>query len=166
MKKILGAFIVLAIILIFNVNNSTSGGPYWSDWPEGTAKGLMPPCKTNVLALGGDDVLQDTVDTYCAVEPGQYISYINPNIMDAYKARAREYPNGRVGILAFPDIQVAFTTNIVAGKPVYDVLSMKDGTSVASSEPGHPLNPAVCASCHLQYQKLDVCRGFVCGNRM
>lgn len=161
--KLFGGFLFAALILLFSFNTATAGGPYWSDWPEGTAKGIVPPCGTNVLALGGDDVLQATVDTYCAVEPGSYTSYINPKVMDHYKARSTSYPDGRVGILEFKDIGVAFTTDMKNGSPIYGVVSLKDGSSVASPAAGHPLNPQVCAKCHASFD--GVCKGFVCGNR-
>jgi hypothetical protein len=139
---------------------------YWDKWEKGAAKGLMPPCGTNVLPLGGDDILQATVDTYCAVKPGMYNSYINPAVMKIYKAKGNKYPDGKVGVLEFKEIGVAFTTDIKGGKPIYDVVSLKDGKSVASKDKGHPLNPEVCANCHLTVQN-GVCAkiGFTCGNR-
>lgn len=141
----------------------SEGKFYWKGWPEGQAKGVVPPCGTNVLALGGDDILQATVETYCAVKPGQYVSYINPKVMDIYKKKGKKYPDGHTGILQFDEIGVAFTTDHKDGKPIYDVLSLKDGKSIASKEPNHPLNPKVCETCHATFK--GVCRGFVCGNR-
>ena len=136
---------------------------YWDKWAKGTAKGLVPPCGTNVLPLGGDDILQATVDTYCAVKPGKYNSYINPAVMKQYKERANKYPDGKTGVLEFKEIGVAFTTDHKDGKPIYDVISLKDGKSVASKDKGHPLNPETCATCHASFKQ--VCVGFVCGNR-
>ena len=136
---------------------------YWDKWAKGTAKGFVPPCGTNVLPLGGDDVLQATVDTYCAVKPGKYNSYINPAAMKVYKARGAKYPDGKTGVLEFKEIGVAFTTDHKGGVPIYDVVSLKDGKSVASKDKGHPLNPEVCAACHIGHK--GVCVGFVCGNR-
>ncbi|MBI5438431.1 MAG: hypothetical protein HY936_05720 [Nitrosomonadales bacterium] len=139
---------------------------YWDKWEKGKAKGLMPPCGTNVLPLGGDDILQATVDTYCAVKPGMYTSYINPAAMKNYKAKGKTYPDGKTAVLEFKEIGVAFTTDIKGGKPIYDVISMKDGKSAASKDKGHPLNPEVCAACHLNVQN-GACAniGFTCGNR-
>jgi len=136
---------------------------YWDKWPKGTAKGFVPPCGTNVLPLGGDDILQATVDTYCAVKPGKYTSYINPAAMKVYKAKGNKYPDGKTGILEFKEIGVAFTTDHKGGVPIYDVISLKDGKSAASKDKGHPLNPETCASCHIGHK--GVCVGFVCGNR-
>lgn len=164
MKKILLGGVFAAFVIGVLASSALAGGNlYWKGWPEGHAKGVVPPCGTNVLALGGDDILQATVETYCAVKPGQYVSYINPKAMDVYKKKGKKYPDGKTGILEFPDIGVAFTTDIKDGKPVYDVLSLKDGASIASKEPNHPLNPAVCEKCHASFK--GVCRGFVCGNR-
>ena len=128
-----------------------------------TAKGLVPPCGINVLPLGGDDILQATVDTYCAVKPGQYYSFINPAVMKIYKERGDKYPDGKTGILEFKDIGVAFTTDHKGGKPIYDVVSLKDGKSAASKDKGHPLNPETCANCHAGFK--GVCKGYICGNR-
>lgn len=161
MKKIQLFFIALALLLVAGAVSAEER--FWKGWPEGQAKGLVPPCGTNVLALGGDDILQATVEAYCAVKPGQYTSYINPKVMDVYKKRGKTYPDGMTGVLAFPDIGVAFTTEHKDGKPIYDVVSMKDGSSIASKEPKHPLNPKTCETCHASFKQ--VCRGFVCGNR-
>lgn len=165
MKRSLIFGLLTALTLaVFTAGTSHAGGAlYWKDWPEGQAKGVMPPCGTNVLALGGDDILQATVETYCAVKPGQYVSYINPKVMDIYKKRGKAYPDGKTGVLQFADIGVAFTTDHKGGQPVYDVVSMKDGKSVASKEANHPLNPKTCEKCHATFN--GVCRGFVCGNR-
>jgi len=116
-----------------------------------------------VLALGGDDILQATVDIYCGVKPGSYVSFINPAAMDVYNARGSEYPDGPTGVLVFEDIGVVFTTDHKGGEPIYDVRKIADNTSVASSEAGHPLNPETCATCHAGFD--GVCKGFVCGNR-
>ena len=83
--------------------------------------------------------------------------------MDIYKKRGNKYPDGKTGILEFKEIGVAFTTDHKNGMPIYDVVSLKDGKSVASKEKGHPLNPEVCANCHASFKQ--VCVGFVCGNR-
>ena len=140
-------------------------GMYWEKWSKGVAKGLMPPCGVNVLPLGGDDILQATVDIYCAVKPGKYMSFINPAAMKVYKAKGNKYPDGKLAILQFKEIGVAFSTDIKDGKPVYDVLSIKDGKSVASKDAGHPLNPAVCEKCHASFKNTCVDRGYTCGNR-
>lgn len=163
-KKLIKGLLAAVSITVITASVSLAGGTlYWKDWTEGQAKGVVPPCGTNVLALGGDDILQATVETYCAVKPGQYVSYINPKVMDIYKKRGKSYPDGKTGILQFSDIGVAFTTDHKGGKPIYDVVSLKDGKSIASKEANHPLNPATCEKCHASFK--GTCRGFVCGNR-
>lgn len=147
------------------VADGPAAGMYWEKWAKGTAKGLVPPCGTNVLPLGGDDILQATVDTYCAVKPGKYNSYVNPAVMSIYKAKGNKYPDGKTAVLEFKEIGVAFTTDHQGGKPVYDVVSLKDGKSVASKEKGHPLNPEVCAACHIGFKGVCSSVGFTCGNR-
>ena len=142
-----------------------AAGMYWEKWPKGTAKGLVPPCGTNVLPLGGDDILQATVDTYCAVKPGKYNSYVNPAVMSIFKAKGAKYPDGKTAVLEFKEIGVAFTTDHKGGAPVYDVVSLKDGKSIASKEKGHPLNPEVCAACHIGFKGVCSSIGFTCGNR-
>lgn len=140
-------------------------GMYWEKWEKGTAQGIVPPCGTNVLPLGGDDILQATVDTYCAVKPGKYQSFINPAAMKVYKAKGNKYADGQIAVLQFKEIGVAFTTDIKGGKPSYDVVSLKDGKSIASKEANHPLNPAVCEKCHASFKNACVDRGYTCGNR-
>jgi len=63
-------------------------------------------------------------------------------------------------------IGAAFTTDHKDGQPIYDVVAIKDGKSIASKEAGHPLNPATCAKCHVGFN--DICKklGYLCGNRM
>ncbi len=136
---------------------------YWADWAKGKAQGPMPDCDVNVLALGGDDILQATVETYCGVKPGSYTSKINPAAMEMYKNRGSDYPDGRTAVLIFREIGVFFTTDHKNGEPIYNVLKIEDETSVASNEPGHPLNPETCAKCHAGFE--GVCKGYVCGNR-
>lgn len=136
---------------------------YWADWKDGKAQGPMPDCGVNVLALGGDDILQATVDLYCGVKPGSYTSKVNPAAWDCYEDQCDTYPDGKTAVLIFETIGVAFTTDHKDGQPIYDVLVMKTEQSAASNEPGHPLNPKVCAKCHAEFD--GVCVGFTCGNR-
>lgn len=140
---------------------------YWDGWTKTISLDMFPDCGVNVLGAGGDDVLQMTVDTYCAVKPGGYIGYVNPKAMGIYKKKGNKYPDGKLAVLVFSKIGAAFTTDIHNGQPVYDVVAIADGKSIASKEKGHPLNPETCATCHLTAQK-GVCAklGFVCGNRM
>lgn len=179
MKKVL--FGILAMVMVLGVTGNSfaeekkgekkaekaapAHANYWDKWEKGTAKGIVPPCGTNVLPLGGDEILQATVDTYCAVKPGKYESYINPAVMKIYKAKGNKYPDGKTAILEFKEIGVAFTTDHKDGKPIYDVVSLKDGKSVASKEKGHPLNPETCANCHAAHNNVCVNLGYVCGNR-
>jgi hypothetical protein len=151
-------------LAVFTVGTSLAGGAlFWKDWPEGTAKGVMPPCGTNVLALGGDDILQATVETYCAIKPGQYVSFINPKAMDTYKKKGKKYPDGMTGVLQFADIGVAFTTEIKGGALLR--CNKHEGRQVHRFERGQPsLNPKTCETCHATFN--GVCKGFVCGNRM
>jgi hypothetical protein len=138
-------------------------GSYWDKWPAGKAKGPMPECGVNVLPLGGDDILQATVDTYCKLKPGAYESYINPAVKADYDKRAKKYADGKGGILVFKAIGVGFTTDFAGGKIVYDVIGLKDAKSMASKDKGHPLNPETCATCHASFN--DACKGGFCGNR-
>lgn len=146
-------------------DDAAAAGMYWEKWEQGIAKGIVPPCGVNVLPLGGDDILQATVDVYCGVKPGKYVSFINPAAMKVYKAKGNKYADGKVAVLQFKEIGAAFTTDIVNGKPVYDVVALKDGKSIASMEANHPLNPAVCEKCHASFNDACVNRGFTCGNR-
>ncbi|MFQ5432828.1 MAG: hypothetical protein ACE5EN_10030 [Nitrospinota bacterium] len=135
---------------------------FWKEWKIGT-KGQFPPCGTNVMALGLDQVLQDTVDAYCGLEPGHYKTYINPAARSAYDEKADTYPDGLTAILTLPKLGVGFVTFHKDGKAYMDAITLADSMSIASSEPGHPLNPQFCINCHTQY--LDMCKGWVCGNR-
>lgn len=148
---------------------AAAAGPanYWDGWTKTISLDMFPDCGVNVLGAGGDDILQQTVDTYCAVKPGGYIGYVNPKVMDIYKKKGNKYPDGKLSVLVFKKIGATFTTDIVNGQPVYDVVAIADGKSIASKDKGHPLNPETCATCHLTAQK-GVCKnlGFVCGNRM
>lgn len=138
-------------------------GSYWDKWPAGKAKGPMPECGVNVLPLGGDDILQATVDTYCKLKPGAYESYISPTAKADYDKRAKKYADGKGGILVFKAIGAGFTTDFAGGKIVYDVIGLKDGKSIASKDKGHPLNPETCATCHAGFK--GACEGGFCGNR-
>lgn len=175
MKKIfcaaLTALIVLAVSAApgFAAEKAKAAAPahanYWDKWTKVYSLDMFPECGVNVLGAGGDDILQATVDVYCGVKPGGYVAYINPKVMDVYKKKGSKYPDGKVGALVFKKIGATFTTEIVNGQPVYDVIAIADGKSIASSEKGHPLNPETCATCHLTVQQ-GVCKshGFVCGD--
>lgn len=164
MKNLMATFAVVAVMLM-GFAGTSSAGNYWDKWEKGTAAGVVPPCGVNVLPLGGDDILQATVDTYCKLNPGKYTSYINPAVMKIYKAKGNKYPDGKVAVLEFKDIGAAFTTDIKGGKPIYDAVALKDGKSIASKEKGHPLNPETCANCHASFDKACINRGYTCGNR-
>lgn len=161
MKKV--ALLSFAVAFLAFTAEVAVAGNYWDNWPKGQAKGAVPPCGTQVVPLGFDDILQDTVDTYCALKPGLYTSYINPNAMNVYQTKGSNYPDGKTAILEFKDIGVAFATDFKNGKPVYDVIIIETGKSAASNEAEHPLNPATCAACHISYDNL--CPGWVCGKR-
>jgi len=153
----------LFAVVFLGLTGASQADEFWKKWPAGKAKGPMPPCGVNVIALGGDDILQATVDIYCGVKPGNYKSFINPKAFATYKVRGSKYPDGIVGVLVFKQIDAVFTTEIKGGKPIYDVLQISTGKSIASSDAGHPLNPATCEKCHASFE--GVCKGFVCGNR-
>ncbi|MBI5286708.1 MAG: hypothetical protein HY878_03855 [Deltaproteobacteria bacterium] len=157
--------VILGILILgFLAGNGLAGEVrYWEKWERGKATGIVPPCGINVLPLGGDDILQATVDTYCGINPGTYKSYINPVVMKVYKEVGSKYPDGKTAVLVFKEIGATFTTDHKGGKPIYDVISIKDGKSIASKEKGHPLNPETCANCHGGFK--GVCAGYICGNR-
>lgn len=161
-KALLGLTAVFSLLL---AGSMTAGAAdmYWAKWNKGLAELIVPDCGVNVLPIGGDDILQATVDIYCGLKPGAYRSWINPAAMDVYKKKGTNYPDGQTAVLEFPDAKIAFTTDHKGGKGVYDVISLKDGKSIASKEAKHPLNPQTCATCHLGFK--GVCKGEVCGNR-
>ncbi|VAX23530.1 hypothetical protein MNBD_NITROSPINAE01-1897 [hydrothermal vent metagenome] len=162
MRKSLWA--VAVCLAVFAFAGDSFAGNYWDNWTKGKAQGPMPDCGVNVLPLGGDQILQDTVDIYCGVKPGSYKSWINPKVMKIYKRKGKHYPDGKTGVLVFKTIGVVFTTDHKDGQPIYDVLTIADEKSVASSEPNHPLNPNTCKVCHETHG--GTCKGFVCGNRL
>lgn len=140
---------------------------YWDGWPVINKLEIFPECGVNVLGVGGDDVLQATVDTYCGVKPGGYTVYLNPKLQDQYKKFKRgtdKYPDGKLAVIVFK-AGIAFTTDIKDGKPIMDAISLKDGQSIASKDKGHPLNPETCFSCHETVQK-GVCKkqGYLCAD--
>jgi hypothetical protein len=164
MKKSLWGVLAVAVLITgVMIGSSFAAGNYWDKWQKTIRLDIFPECGVNVRGVGGDDILQATVDTYCGVKPGGYQGYVNPKVMDIYKKKGKKYPDGKVAVLEFKKIDAAFTTDIKDGKPVYDVVSIKDGKSIASKEPGHPLNPETCAKCHAGFN--GICKGFVCGNR-
>jgi hypothetical protein len=144
---------------------SFAAEPYWAKWTKTIFLDIFPECGINVRGAGGDDILQATVDLYCGVKPGGYVGYVNPKVIDLYKKKRANYPNGKTAVLVFQKIGVAFTTDHKDGKPIYDVVSIKDGTSAASKEAGHPLNPETCANCHAGYNNTCKKLGYLCGNR-
>ncbi|MDH4099579.1 MAG: hypothetical protein OEV28_03260 [Nitrospirota bacterium] len=167
MKKFLGMIALVAVVMFSFAGSSFAWDSYWSKekWPEGKANGVVPPCGVNVLPLGGDDILQATVDTYCGLNPGKYRSFINPAVKKIYDSNGTKYPDGITAILELKDIKAAFVTSHKGGKPVYDAISLETGKSIASKDKGHPLNPETCANCHASYNKACIKRGYTCGNR-
>lgn len=181
MKKLLlsalAAVMILAVMTGSGLAAGKKGGKaaasadkapanYWDKWTKTISLDIFPDCGVNVLGAGGDDILQATVETYCGVKPGGYVGYVNPKAYDTYKKKGNKYPDGKTAVLVFKKIGVAFATDHKGGQPVYDVISIKDGKSVASKEAKHPLNPETCANCHVGFK--DVCKklGYLCGNRM
>ncbi|MDH5541593.1 MAG: hypothetical protein OEY64_01380 [Nitrospinota bacterium] len=181
MKRFLTLSIAVVALLTLSVACTKGGGDkggsaeapkakpigpveYWKDWEKGVV-GQFPNCGTNVLQLGLDQILQDTVDTYCALDPGHYKSLINPAVKDIYDNKGTDYPDGRTAILLLPKLGVAFTTDHKDGKPIFNAILMADSTPINSAEEGHPLNPKTCANCHYGYDGLCENRGFTCGNR-
>ncbi|HBR16252.1 MAG TPA: hypothetical protein DD725_01380 [Deltaproteobacteria bacterium] len=169
MKKILLGVLAGVMILAFTAVSSFAEGNYWDGWKKTTPLNtleIFPDCGINVLGAGGDDILQATVDIYCGVKPGGYVGYVNPKVYDIFKKKGKKYPDGKTAVLVFKKIGAAFTTDHKDGQPIYDVVAIKDGKSIASKEAGHPLNPATCAKCHVGFN--DICKklGYLCGNRM
>ncbi len=165
--------IALVLAVAFTVSACSKAAPpaakkgiaaveFWKDWPVGT-KGQFPPCGTNVIALGLDQNLQDTVDAYCSLDPGHYETHINPAVKSIYDAKGSEYPDGMTAILLLPKLGVGFTTAHKEGKPYMDVITLADSVSIANTEPGNGLNPQFCMHCHTTY--LEDCKGYICGNR-
>lgn len=165
MKKVLSVFVVSAILFLGTAGNSFADN-YWKNWTPGKAKGPMPTCDVNVLALGGDDILQATVETYCAMSPGNYESFINPKVMKIYNSQGDTYPDGKTAVLVFTKIGAYFSTDHKDGKPIYDVKTIAEDKSIASSEEDNPLNPATCATCHITFDGACSKRGFICGTRL
>ncbi len=165
MKKTIWGF-ALSAILVLSAAGSSFAGNYYDSWTAGKAKGPMPTCDVNVLALGGDDILQATVETYCALSPGNYASYINPKVMGIYDEQGDVYPDGKTAVLVFTKIGAFFSTDHKGGQPIYDVKAIADGKSIASKEPGHPLNPETCRKCHISFDGACSKRGFICGTRL
>jgi len=162
MRKVL--FVSLFTFVFMGLAATGNAAEFWKGWPAGKAKGPMPDCGVNVIALGGDDILQATVDIYCGVKPGNYVSFINPAAKKIYDAKGTSYPDGETGVLVFTKIDAVFVTTHKGGKPIYDVRSISTGKSIASKDAGHPLNPDTCAKCHASFNQ--TCKGFVCGNRL
>ena len=164
MKKLFGAALAAVMVFAFTTAPAVAGN-YWDGWTKVYSLDMFPECGVNVLGAGGDDILQETVDVYCGVNPGGYVAYINPKMMNVYKKKGKKYPDGQVGVLVFEKIGAAFTTDIKGGKPIMDVKAIADGKSIASKEKGHPLNPQTCFNCHETVQG-GVCKkhGYVCGD--
>jgi len=162
MKRVSLVMVTVTILLGITAGSSFAGN-YWDNWTKGKANGIIPPCGINVIPLGGDDILQATVDVYCAMKPGRYESFINPAVIKVYNEKGSKYPDGKTAVLVFKEIGATFTIDHKDGKPGYDVIAIKDGKSIASKEKGHPLNPETCANCHSGFK--GVCPGYICGNR-
>ncbi|MDP1742455.1 hypothetical protein [Polaromonas sp.] len=173
MKKIISTALVAIMVLAVSATSgfaaekakAAAHANYWDGWTKVYSLDMFPECGVNVLGAGGDDILQETVDVYCGVKPGGYVAYINPKVMDIYKKKGKKYPDGKLGVLVFEKIGAVFTSEIKDGKPIFDVVAIADGKSIASKEKGHPLNPQVCSDCHHTAQD-GVCKkhGFVCGD--
>src|SRR3989304_6580977 len=170
MKKILLGVLAGVMILAFTAVSSFAEGNYWDGWKKTTPLNtldMFPDCGINVLGAGGDDILQATVDIYCGVKPGGYVGYVNPKVIDIYKKKGKIYPEGKTAVLVFKKIGAAFTTDHNKnGQPIYDVVAIKDGKSIASKEAGRPVNPATCAKCHETFNGICKKLGYLCGNRL
>jgi len=165
MKSFFTAVVVMSAMFVFaNAQASRAAEVvYWKDWTVAT-KGMIPECGTDVLGLGGDDIFKALTDTYCKLKLGNYVTYVNPTAHTAYKARSAKYPNGKTAIMVFEKAGIGLTVDHNVGKIEFGVIDVKDGTSKASKEQGHPFNVMTCAMCHVSFN--DACVSGVCGNRL
>ena len=71
MKKGLWGVLAVAVLIAgVMIGSSFAAGNYWDKWQKTIRLDIFPECGVNVRGVGGDDILQATVDTYCGVKPG------------------------------------------------------------------------------------------------
>lgn len=165
MKRFVTAVVVMSAMFVL-ANASVSRAAevaYWKDWPVVT-KGMIPACGTDVAGLGADDIFKSLTDTYCKLNLGNYVTYLNPSATATYKARGAKYPDDVTAVMAFEKAGIGLTVDHKMGRVNFGVIDLKDGKSKASKEQGHPLNLTTCAMCHVSFN--DACVSGMCGNRL
>ncbi len=163
MKRCLVAVFLMSAMFVFG-NASVSaaaGATYWKEWTVAT-KGSIPACGTDVLGLGGDDILKSMADTYCKMNLGEYSIYVNPAAMTVYKARGTKYPEGKTAAMVFEKPGLVLTVDHKSGRIEFGAIDLA-GKSKLVKEQGHPLNEMTCKACHVEFS--DACVSGVCGNR-
>lgn len=163
MKRFLTAIMILsATFVLGNASVSSAGANYWKDWTI-AGKGSIPACGTDVLGLGGDDILKSLADTYCKMNLGEYVTYVNPTAMTAYKSRSTKYPEGQTAAMVFEKAGLVMTVDHKSGRVIFGAIDLA-GKSKLVKDQGHPLNEATCKGCHVEFN--DACVSGMCGNRI
>lgn len=164
MRKLLIATIAFFFSPAF-AGSETAFPSDWQSWHSANTTlsqiGALPGCDADVSAL--PPIYQETVETYCNVRPGgpgAVAILVKPSVLDHYKDRSGNYPNGSNLILHLKDMQVLFVTGHIDGQAVYGVFK-EDGTDVTDTKPDSALGPNACRVCHSGYQAF--CSGGQCG---
>lgn len=164
MKRFFAPVLLMSVMFVFG--NASVGAAadaaYWKDWTVVT-KGSIPACGTDVLGLGADDIFKSMTDTYCKMNLGAYVTYVNPVGMTAYKSRSAKYPEGKTAAMVFEKAGLVLTVDHKSGRIEFGAIDLA-GKSKLVKDQGHPLNEATCKGCHVEFN--DACVSGVCSNRI
>jgi len=155
---------ILFIIAVIYTKNVQAEEPF-SDWHRINTTlskiGIVPGCEASVDSL--PPIYQEMVLTYCNVKiggPGKVEILINPLVIDAYKARKGDFPDGDNFSLHFVELNIHFVTYYKNGKPYYKVLN-KNGLNITSKDSTSIFSNKTCVSCHTGFT--SYCKNGQCG---
>ena len=145
-------FLLLIFITPFSYAEIQISSDY-KDWTKVktplTQIGYIPSCEADISQL--PEIYQETVYTYCDLKedgPGRVEVLVKPELVEKYKTRSNDYPDGINFILRLLDMNVFLATGHNDGTPFYKVFTddLKDIT-----EEFGPLSPETCRACHTGY---------------
>ena len=161
--KRLSTLFLTGSLLVSGAALAASETPFPSDWKSWTpastpltAIGALPGCDADVSSL--PPIYQETVETYCAVRPqgpGAVAILVRPAVVDTFKARKGNYPDGSNLILHLQELGLLFVTGHKSGGALYGVFK-EDGTDVTDANADGILGPNTCRVCHTGYSAFCV----------
>jgi hypothetical protein len=160
LRQFFSGFIFVSLLSVCYSLSATELPADWQTWSKPqtplTKIGALPDCSADVSALPA--IYQETVATYCAVReggPGKVSVLVRPSEEQKYARRQGGFAPGINMLLHLEDMKLLFATEYTSSGPQYHVFK-ETGEEIRLDQPGHPLNPQACMTCHTGYSSYCV----------